>query len=280
MRTTQTQCRCPTTFTSTPTGLSVFTQTHTQICALDHPGSWCLHAEITCATAPHASFHPRFFFSPFFFFFFFSHSHFCLAVGHKVGLCGEEVLAVAVASAAVELVRLQHGTLGPLVPVGLPPAHRLSPVPTLQPLPHPMPGCDCVGTVCQWAAHCSRAGAKSGLGGPGDTQGRATWHGPRHVCQGGSSESWRLATVAVSVSVGAVGAVSNEAMAAFWFLAVRLQSPNSSSTSYVSFCWEGGDGGDVGHLCDVGGHWLWGQRTKGSHRSQGGHRGEGSHGGH
>ncbi|KAG7226538.1 hypothetical protein INR49_003860, partial [Caranx melampygus] len=199
-------------------------------------------------------------------------SHFCLAVGHKVGLCGEEVLAVAVASAAVELVRLQHGTLGPLVPVGLPPAHCLSPVPTLQPLPHPMPGRDCVGTVCQWAAHCSRAGAKSGLGDPGDTQGRATWHGPRHVCQGSSSESWRLATVAVGMSVGAVGAVNSVAVAAFWFLAVRLQSPYSSSTSYVSFCWEGGDGGDGGHLCDVGGHWLWGQWTKGSHRSQGGHR--------
>lgn len=63
----------------------------------------------------------------------FSNSHLCLAVGHKVGLCWQEVLAVAVASGAMELVWLQHGTLRPLVSVGLPPAHRLS--------------CDCVGTV-------------------------------------------------------------------------------------------------------------------------------------
>lgn len=61
----------------------------------------------------------------------FSHSHFCLAVGHKVGLRGKEVLAVAVASAAMELVWLQNGTLRPLVPVGLPPANRLSSVPAL-----------------------------------------------------------------------------------------------------------------------------------------------------
>lgn len=168
-----------------------------------------------------------------------SHSHLCLAVGHKVGLCGEEVLAVALASGAVELVRLQHGTLRPLVPVGLPPAHCLSPIPTLQPQPHCMPSRDGVGTVRQWAAHCSRAGANGTLGGPGDAQGHATWHGPRHVCQGGSPQSWRLATVAVSmsVSVSTVRAVGSVAMAAFGFLAVQLQSP--SSTTSVPFCREG-----------------------------------------
>lgn len=153
-----------------------------------------------------------------------SHSHLCLAVGHKVGLCGEEVLAVAVASGAVELVRLQHGTLRPLVPVGLSPAHRLSPVPALQPQPHRMPSRNCVGTVRQWAAHCCWAVANGGLGGPGDAQGCATWHGPRHVCQGGSPKSWRLATVAVKMSVRAVGSVT---MAAFEFLAVWLESPSS-----------------------------------------------------
>ena len=84
-----------------------------------------------------------------------SHSHLCLAVGHKVGLCGEEVLAVALASGAVELVGLQNGTLRPLVPVRLPPAHGLSPIPAFQPKPHCMPSRNCVGTVCQWAAHCS-----------------------------------------------------------------------------------------------------------------------------
>lgn len=159
-----------------------------------------------------------------------SHSHLCLAVGHKVGLCGEEVLAVAVASGSVELVGLQNGTLRPLVPVGLPPAHRLSPIPALQPQPHCMPSCDCVGTVCQWAAHCSRAVANGGLCGPGDAQGRATWHCPRHVCQGGSPESWRLATVAVSMSVRAVRGVGNVAMAAFGFVAIRLESPSSAAS--------------------------------------------------
>lgn len=260
--------------TNTPTSLN-FTQTHTQICTFDHPRSWCLHSEITCATTPHASFPHSF--SPVLPL---SHSHLCLAVGHKVGLCGEEVLAVAVASGAVELVWLQHGTLRPLVPVGLPPAHRLSPIPAPQPQPHPMPGRDCVGTVRQWAAHCSRARANGGLGGPGDAQGRATWHGPCHVCQGGSPESWRLATVAVSMSVRAVRAVGSVAMAAFGFLAVRLESPTSASSTYVPFCREGRDGGDAGHLCDVGGHWLWSQWTQRSHRSHGGHRGEGCHGSH
>lgn len=140
---------------------------------------------------------------------------------------------MAVASVAVELVGLQHGTLRPLVPVGLPPAHRFSPIPGLQPQPHRMPSRNGVGTVRQWAAHCSRAGANGGLCGPGDAQGRATWHGPRHVCQGGSPESWRLATVAVSMSVRAmraVRAVANVTVAAFQFLAIRLESPTSSAT--------------------------------------------------
>lgn len=169
-----------------------------------------------------------------------SHSHLCLAVGHKVGLCGEEVLAVAVASGAVKLVGLQHGTLRPLVPVGLPAAHCLSPIPGLKAQTHRMPRRNCVGTVHHWAAHCSRAGAKGGLSGPGDAQGRATWHGPCHVCQGSRPESWWLATVAVNmtVSVRAVRAVAHMTMAAFGFLAIRLESPTSSDTGYVPFCRE------------------------------------------
>lgn len=105
-----------------------------------------------------------------------------------------------------------------------------------------MPSCDCVGTVCQWAAHCSRAGANNSPCSPGDAQGCATWHCPCHVCQGGSPESWRLATVAVSMSVRAVravGAVGNVTMAAFGFVAIRLEHSSSSPTGYVAFCWEG-----------------------------------------
>lgn len=190
-----------------------------------------------------------------------SHSHLCLAVGHKVGLCGKEVLAVALASGPVKLVRFQHGTLRPLVPVGLPPAHCLGPVPALQPQPHCMPCCNGVGTVCQWAAHCSRAGANGHISSPGDAQGRAAWHGPCHVRQGGRPQSWWLATVAMSVSVGTVRAVGSMAVAAFGFLAVGLQS-TSPSTRYVPFCWEGGDRGNAWHLSDIGSHRLWSQWTQ------------------
>lgn len=182
---------------------------------------------IACATGLHASCPPLLL----------SHSHLCLAVGHKVGLCGEEVLAVAVASGAVELVGLQDGTLRPLVPVGLPPAHRLSPIPALQTQPHSVPSRDCVGTVRQWAAHCSRAGADDGLGGPGDAQGRATWHCPRHVCKGGSPVSWRLATVAVTMSVRAVRAVrgvGNVTVAALVFVPIWLESTSYSTYSPTS----------------------------------------------
>lgn len=114
----------PTTFTSIPTS---HTNTFIDLHCCPSQG-WCLHSDIICAVTPHASFPPSSSPSrPL------SHSHLCLAVGHKVRLCGEEVLTVAVASGAVKLVGLKHGALRPLVPVGLPPAHRLSPVPGLQP---------------------------------------------------------------------------------------------------------------------------------------------------
>lgn len=59
----------------------------------------------------------------------FSHGHFCFTVGYEVGLRRQVVLAVAVASAAVEWIWIQNGTLRPFGPVGLPPTHRLSPIP-------------------------------------------------------------------------------------------------------------------------------------------------------
>lgn len=243
---------------------------------------------------PHASFHPD---SPVFCLFFFlsplglpfSHSHLCLAVGDEVGLRGQEVLAVAVAPAAVQLVGLQHGALRPLVAVRLPPSHRLRPVPALQPHPHRVPGSDRVGAVRQRAAHGGRAGDHAGLGRPGHAQGGAAGQRPRHVCQGGGPESWRLATVAVGVGVGRVGAVGavgdvgHVAVAAFRFVAVGLESPATVSAAacrYVAFCGEGGDGRDAGHLCDVGGHRLWSQWTQRGHGGHGGHWGHGRHGCH
>lgn len=170
-----------------------------------------------------------------------SHGHFCFAVCHKVGLRWEEVLAVTVASAAVELVWLQDGTLRPFVAVGLPPANSLSSVPALQAQPHCMASCDCVGTVRQRAAHRSRAGAKRGPCGPGDTQGSATWHCPCHVCQGSGPDSRWLATVAVGMrAVRGVGAVGNVAVAtAFGLVTVWLESRCSSCSGQVAFCWEG-----------------------------------------
>lgn len=109
-----------------------------------------------------------------------------------------------------------------------------------------MPSRDCVGTVSHWTAHSSRAGANNGLCGSGDTQGRATWHSPCHVCEGGSPKSWRLATVAVRMTVSvravrAVRAVAHVTMDAFEFLAVQLESPSSSDTDHVPFCREGRD---------------------------------------
>lgn len=128
-----------------------------------------------------------------------SHSHFRFAVCHKVGLRWQEVLAVTVASAAVELVGLQDGALRPFVVVGLPPANGLCSVPALQAQPHGVAGCNRVGTVRQRAAHGGRAGAERGPCSPGDAQGCAAWHCPSHVSQGGGPDPRWLATVAVSV---------------------------------------------------------------------------------
>lgn len=189
--------------------------------------------DLTRATTPHV---------PFSSVLSFSHGHFGFTVGDKVGLRGQVVLAVAVASAAVEGVWIQNGALRPLVAVVLPPAHRLSPIPALQPQPHCMPSCNGVRTVSQRAAHSSGAGAKCGPSSPGDAQRCAAWHCPSHVRQGGSPKSWRLATVAVNVSVRAVqavGAVGNVAVGAFGFVAIRFESTSSSSpTGKVAFCWE------------------------------------------